>query len=712
MIRCKLFYRWSIAIGLLTLTSVLHGNQPDENVEEQLPDVPLSSLEVPILAPQTTLLETRAVVQARVPRMPAIDSVARWKQLEQTWREDVLGKVVLRGEAKNWADALTRIEWLGAIEGGPGYRILKFRYDALPGFWIPGLLYEPSDLARSLGQVLETPPASITSDLRPVVLNVNGHDPTGKAAEYKQLRCIHLAKQGAIAMNIEWIGMGQLATPDNSHAAMNQIDLCGASGLAPFYLSMKRALDILLGHPHADPQRVAVAGLSGGGWQTILISSLDTRVTLANPVAGYSSFLTRNENLKDLGDSEQTPSDLATVVDYTHLTAMLAPRAALLTYNTKDNCCFESGYALPPLLQAAEPVYRLLGQPGRLRVHEDSDPGDHNFGLSNRQALYRVVGEEFFAGVSGYSANEVDAQSELKSSEQLMVELPTDNLSLNGIARRLAARLPRDHRLPQSVQRLPDWQAERRSLLRELVRWQDFTVSAETRNIQGPEDAQLAGINIRRIRVRFGGIWTAPLVEFAPQNPRSTILLVGEGPRSDWQQRIQSELSRGNRVVILEPFYFGECRFESHDYLQGLLLATVGLRPIGIQASQISGAAGWLNDRYGQPVTLVAQGQRASQMALIAAAVDSRSIGELQLHQCLPTLRGVVEENRLVTVSPELFCFGLLEHFDQAQLAALVAPRPLSLIGLDPRKVGEHEALTALYQQLLPGHELFQRQQH
>ena len=32
------------------------------------------------------------------------------------------------------------------------------------------------------------------------------------------------------------------------------------------------------------------------------------------------------QHFKDLGDSEQTPCDLATLVDYTHLTAMRAPR--------------------------------------------------------------------------------------------------------------------------------------------------------------------------------------------------------------------------------------------------------------------------------------------------------------------------------------------------------------------------------------------------
>ena len=92
---------------------------------------------------------------------------------------------------------------------------------------------------------------------------------------------------------------------------MNQLDLCGTSGLAVFYLAMERALDVLVDLPHADVDRVAMAGLSGGGWQTILLSSLDRRVTLANPVAGYSSFKTRVEFFADIGDSEQAPTDLA-----------------------------------------------------------------------------------------------------------------------------------------------------------------------------------------------------------------------------------------------------------------------------------------------------------------------------------------------------------------------------------------------------------------
>ena len=37
-----------------------------------------------------------------------------------------------------------------------------------------------------------------------------------------------------------------------------------------------------------------------------------------------------------IGDVEQNPSDLLTLADYPHLTALLAPRPALLIYNEKD----------------------------------------------------------------------------------------------------------------------------------------------------------------------------------------------------------------------------------------------------------------------------------------------------------------------------------------------------------------------------------------
>ena len=211
---------------------------------------------------------------------------------------------------------------------------------------------------------------------------------------------------------------------------------------------------MLLAQPRADRQRVAVTGYSGGGWQTIFISALDPRVTFANPVAGYSSFRTRARHLKDLGDSEQTPCDLATLADYTHLTALMAPRATLLTYNAKDDCCFEAGYALPPLLEAAQPVFKLFGQEGRLRSHINFDPGTHNYEQDNRQAFYGMMGDQFYAGDASFDAREIPCSAEVKTKEQLDVALPQPNGDFNSLALALSKDLPHvDQGLPPAAPR-------------------------------------------------------------------------------------------------------------------------------------------------------------------------------------------------------------------------------------------------------------------
>ena len=301
------------------------------------------------------LAEIQRFCETRVPRLQAYKSAAEWEATANRLRQQVLEKIVFCGQAAAWRKMPQHIEWLETIPGGPGYRIKKLRYEALPGLIIPAVLYEPEKLA---GRV-------------PVIINFSGHEgKPGKAAAYLQIRCINQAKRGMLALNPEWIGHGQLGGPRYEHWRMNQLDLCGTSGLAPFYLAMQRGLDVLLSLDHADPNRVAVAGASGGGWQSIFISSLDPRVTLANPVAGYSSFRTRAYHLKDLGDSEQTPCDLATLVNYTHLTAMRAPRSTLLTFNAKDDCCFESGYALRPLMDAAPPFSSFITKAVPCAAHQ------------------------------------------------------------------------------------------------------------------------------------------------------------------------------------------------------------------------------------------------------------------------------------------------------------------------------------------------------
>lgn len=610
-----------------------------------------------IIGPNLALAEIQSYTENRVPLMPALKSAAEWENEAARLRREALNDVIFRGEASQWRDAKSKVEWLDTIAGGPGYTIRKLRYEALPGLWIPALLYLPEKIT---GKV-------------PVHLAVNGHDAVGKAAPYKQIRCINLAKRGVISLNAEWLGMGQLRSPGFAHYTMNQLDLCGSSGIAPFYLAMSRALDILLALPEADPQRVAVSGLSGGGWQTIFISALDTRVTLANPVAGYSSFRTRARNFGDLGDSEQTPSDLATVVDYTHLTAMLAPRGALLTYNAKDQCCFATDHALQPLLDAAQPVFKLFKADAKLRWHSNHVPGTHNFDQENREVFYRMLGDTFFPGDTKFDAKELAVEAEVKKAEELNVPLPADNLDFNQLATRLAKDLPRGISTALSVVPSSRLQQAQRALLGGAVHAKHYTVTAELAGAETTND-----VTATHWRLRMGDAWTVPAVELTQGAPRTTVILVGDVGRKGLSAEAAQLLADGHRVVAVDPFYFGESRIAQKDFLFALLVAAVGDRPLGLQASQLTATARWLStERKLGPVKLISVGPRASVFSTVAAALEEKAIAGLELRNPLSSLKEIIAKNVGVNQQPELFCFGLLEQFDVPQLRALVAPRPV-----------------------------------
>jgi dienelactone hydrolase len=630
-----------------------------------------------IIDPNLPLQEVQEFTESRVLPMPEVKSVADWEKHANRMRQETLDRVVFRGEAARWRDAKTKVEWLETLSGGPGYRIRKLRYESLPGLWIPALLYEPETLT---GKV-------------PVVLNVNGHDRgNGKAADYKQLRCINQAKRGMLALNLEWMGMGQLYTEGFGHYRMNQIDLCGTSGIATHYLAMKRGIDILLSHKHADAKRVAVTGLSGGGWQTIFISALDTRVTLSNPVAGYSSFRTRARHFSDLGDSEQTPVDLGITADYAQLTAMRAPRPTLLTFNAEDNCCFRADHALEPLLQAAAPIFALYGKQKNLRSHVNEDPGTHNFGLDNRQQLYRMIGDHFFPGEKSFVAKEIPSDDELKSKADLLVELPKQNADFHTLAMSLSKNLPRNAALPDDAKSIPQWQAERRKVLAEILRLDEYDVQA----IAGAK-TELDEGTAMDWRLRIGGDWTVPATELQGKEAKSTVILIADAGRRSVAAEAQALLKAGHRVLAVDLFYMGESKIAQRDFLFGLLVSAVGKRPLGVQAAQLVAIAAWSKKHHGAPVRLLAIGPRTSLMALTAAALKPAVVEQVELRNSYGSLKQIIEQNLGVNDAPELFCFGLLEQFDILQLAALAAPTPVRFTAASDRVKTEIAPLAAFY---------------
>ena len=611
-----------------------------------------------LIAPSRTRNDFLHYLDLKLPPLDPPASVSSWIKTSARVRGEVL-RSYLRGHPKELLQKRPRVQWTETIETGKGYRIRKLRYEGYPGMWVPALLYEPTDLA---GKV-------------PAVLNPNGHHVGGKAMDYKQARCINLAKRGMLALNTEFIGMGELRG-DADHSRIALLDVCGVSGVGVFYLLVKRGLDVLLAHRHADAGRVAVTGLSGGGWQTAILSALDERVGVIVPVAGHSPVWQRRRCRSDIGDLEQVPSDLCAIADYDTLSAMFAPRPTLFIYNRDDDCCFQTRRTRKSIYQPAKKVFELLGAGDCVSLHDNVDPGTHNYDRDNRCQLYRFLNRHF--GIDT-PEDELPWAGELLTEAELTVELPPDNATLLSLAQRSlqSIRRERKSRSPSSrggrklsAARL---RADRQRLARliRLVRFRDLRPSQVGRVLKRRRSS------IRQWVVSLNsngsGTWSLPVTEIAPSRPSGVELVVGDGGRRQLAGPVQLSVADGHRVLAADILGTGEADVGGWQF--HMILASAGERSLGLQVGQLLALVRWACKRYRTTaVDVRATGQVLPVVALMAAALEPRRIRSIATNGLLDTLGRLVDFPIPYASAVPLFCFGLLREFDIGDLMDLSAP--------------------------------------
>jgi len=589
--------------------------------------------------PDVVALQLHHYLMKKAPRPPQVSSAEQWTAEARRLRRRMLDEVVFHGWPRAWVEAPPRFEDLGLIPSGKGYRMRKLRYEIVPGFFSTAILYEPEVLRARV----------------PAVLNVNGHvGAPGKAIEYKQKRCIHQALQGMLALNLEWLACGELTAKENQHWFGAHLDLVGTNAVGLFYLAMRKGLDYLYEHPNADRSRIGATGLSGGGWQTIVLSALDERVTVSVPVAGYSAAVARIERAADIGDLEQNATDMLTVADYPHLTAMRAPRPTLLIYNAEDDCCFRAPLVKPDIFDRVRPVFGLFGKEENLAWHENTDPSGHNYQRDNRIQSYR-----FFARHFGLPApeSETPVDAEIKSFEDLVVGLPKDNLTILGLARKLAA----------AIDRKPAGRAE----LAATLRYQPVQVA----HAWALTNTKRRELETRSYRFEFSnglsatGVWLKAIA--AAENGPVTVVLHDQGKKSA-QAVVSDRLNRGEQVLAADLLFTGDAAPQKPGpsaYAQ--MLAALGDRPLGMEAAQLIGTVSWLGRR---PVRLESTGIRSQVTALAAAALEPGLFSEIVIRDGMRSLTHLLDAPVEYQSAPELFCLDLYQRFDLDRLATLAAP--------------------------------------
>jgi dienelactone hydrolase len=605
-----------------------------------------------------TEFQLQSYLAKRIPRLSRPSSPEEWSSEAAKARHDVLEELAFHGWPREWIEAPPRFQQTDVIETGKGYRLRKFRYEIVPGFDSTAILYEPQKV----------------NGKAPAILNVIGHEVAGNAAEYEQKRCINFAKRGIFALSLSWAGFGELAQPENAHDYAAYLDLVGANALGFFYLSMRRGLDYLASLPQVDASRLGVTGLSGGGWQTTLLSALDERVAVAVEVAGIGALEANLIRPLDLDEIEENATDLTQDEDYPLFVAMRAPHPTMLIHNAEDDCCFRADLVKPYIYDHVRPFFRLFGKEDNLAWHENRDPGTHNYQLDNREQAYGFFTQHFGLPVT---PNEIPSDDEIRSADELAAGLPKQNLTIAGLARKLASQIV--HPAMSTGSQQGAWIKSQRERLEDVVRYAPVSVERAWRT----SNSKHQGLETLSYRFDFSnglsatGIWLKAIS--APSDAPVTIVLADEGYKAAGEV-VSERVNRGEQVLALDLLFNGATAPE-HPADWEMLSATTGDRPLGLQAAQLSAVAAWLRANAGPSINVVTDGIRNQVIAVTSAALEPAVFARIESRHWMGSMDYLLKNSVPYRSAPELFCLDLYKYFDLESLSLMAIPTAVKRIG-------------------------------
>ncbi len=294
-----------------------------------------------------------------------------------------------------------------------GYTIEKCVFESLPGFFVTGNLYRPTNIAadQQLPGVLcphghwtdarfyAAQPAQVRQ------LLASGAERFEAAAQnHIQARCVQLARMGCVVYHWDMIGYCDATqiSYDRAHRFANQpadqevtdegwllfsplaeSHLQSVLGLQA--LAITRAVDMLLTLPEVDPARIAITGASGGGTQSFLGAALDERISVAFPAVMVSTGMQG-------GCTCENACLLRTGTGNVEMAALIAPRPLGLTAaNDWTKTMPNDGF---PQLQQ---LYQLFDAKAKVALFP-AVHFDHNFNHVSRVAMYGWLSDHFQLG--------------------------------------------------------------------------------------------------------------------------------------------------------------------------------------------------------------------------------------------------------------------------------------------------------------------------
>ncbi len=582
-----------------------------------------------------------------------------------------------------------------------GYRVENVMFESRPGFWVTGNLYVPT---------AGRPPY-------PGIVSPCGHYPWARMEPEYQFAYMNLVLAGFVVLAFDPIGQGERrqywnpktnqteVAPSSTyeHSMPGQVLLLMGEDLTHYRIwDAVRAIDYLESRSEVDPQRIGCAGHSGGGTLTLFTTVVEERIRCAVVNQGGTGH---RWPLEIQPGSRVGPSDVeqnlfpAAVhgIDQCDLHVAIAPRPLLAMIENYS----------PRFDRAAAHIrrrYEQLGVPERFATEESTDP--HSWTVKLRLAATDWLSRWFYQRRG--PEREPDFQPEPAAN---LYCTPNGSLRYSGrgdsvfslIARR-GEKLPPPRPAPAGAAELESYRRTMREELARLTRYQPADGALGVRHLA---TTPRKGYRVEKVEfLSEPGIYL-PAWVFIPdgyRGPTRATLYVNEaGKQADGLEfGLYEKLARQGRfLVAVDVRGIGDTRplhdapgatsefrhLFDVDTAMAYMAWYMDTSLPGMRVADVVRSVDYVLSRpEAAPAGVRLAGKGAGALwALLAAALDER-VQEVALERGLLSYASLTRVDRYLH-GAGVFIRDVVLHFDLPQVAAAIAPRPLTLAGpVDPMK--------------------------